>query len=631
MKYDFGGYATKNGLKCSDGRMIMRDAFKDQDGTTVPLVWQHFHDEPQNVLGHAILENRADGVYCYGVINDATSNGANAKALVQHGDIDSLSIYANQLQERGNNVIHGAIREVSLVLAGANPGAKIDNLAFEHGDGEYTNDETEAVIFTGLTLVHADDMTKNDPTQTDPTSVPTAPSDNKDPAKPDDSSGKTVKEIFDTLTDEQKNVVYALIAQALSGGTDSEDSSDTTDTTGTDDMSQSAVTAQNFANMFDALDAQQQAIVYSAISGVNNTTYGGNTMKHNVFDQTQNLQNKHFLSHDQMGEILGDAKRYGSLKESFIAHAETYGFNPTDVMFPDAVATNQNGPEFIKRPDDWVNAVLNSAKHTPFSRIKTITADVTADAARAKGYVTGNLKKDEIITLLKRTTTPATIYKKQKMDRDDIVDITDFDVIAWLKNEMRAMLNEELARAILIGDGRSVADEDKVNEQNIRPIVLDDDSVYVVRSQLEKDAGTDEIIDEIIRSRKDYRGTGIPTLFTSTTLLTDMLLVKDAVGRRLYDNVEELASVLRVSQIVEVELMNGATRKVSDTQLNGILGVVVNMADYTIGADKGGEVNMFDDFDIDYNQQKYLIETRCSGALTKPKSAIVIERKPAAV
>ena len=625
MKYDFGGYATKNGLKCSDGRMIMRDAFKDQDGTTVPLVWQHFHDEPQNVLGHAILENRADGVYCYGVINDATSNGANAKALVQHGDIDSLSIYANQLEERGNNVIHGAIREVSLVLAGANPGAKIDNLAFEHGDGEYTNDETEAVIFTGLTLVHADDMTKNDPTQTDPTSVPTAPSDNKDPAKPDDSSGKTVKEIFDTLTDEQKNVVYALIAQALSNDDNGNDSDNG------DDVSQSDLTADNFANMFDALDAQQQAIVYSAISGVNNTTYGGNTMKHNVFDQTQNLQNKHFLSHDQMGEILGDAKRYGSLKESFIAHAETYGFNPTEVMFPDAVATNQNGPELVKRPDDWVNVVLNSAKHTPFSRIKTITADVTADAARAKGYVTGNLKKDEIITLLKRTTTPATIYKKQKMDRDDIADITDFDVIAWLKNEMRAMLNEELARAILIGDGRSVADEDKVNEQNIRPIALDDDSVYVVRSQLENNTGTDDIIDEIIRSRKDYRGTGIPTLFTSTTLLTDMLLAKDSMGRRLYNNVEELASVLRVSQIVEVELMNGATRKVSDTQTNDILGVVVNMADYTIGADKGGEVNMFDDFDIDYNQQKYLIETRCSGALTKPKSAIVIERKPAAV
>lgn len=625
MKYDFGGYATKNGLKCSDGRMIMRDAFKDQDGTTVPLVWQHFHDEPQNVLGHAILENRADGVYCYGVINDATSNGANAKALVQHGDIDSLSIYANQLQERGNNVIHGAIREVSLVLAGANPGAKIDNLAFEHGDGEYTNDETEAVIFTGLTLAHADDMTKKDPTQTDPTPAPTDPSDNKDPAKPDDGSGKTVKEIFDTLTDEQKNVVYALIAQALSNDDNGNDSDNG------DDVSQSDLTADNFANMFDALDAQQQAIVYSAISGVNNTTYGGNTMKHNVFDQTQNLQNKHFLSHDQMGEILGDAKRYGSLKESFIAHAETYGFNPTDVMFPDAVATNQNGPEFIKRPDDWVNVVLNSAKHTPFSRIKTITADVTADAARAKGYVTGNLKKDEIITLLKRTTTPATIYKKQKMDRDDIVDITDFDVIAWLKNEMRAMLNEELARAILIGDGRSVADEDKVNEQNIRPIALDDDSVYVVRPQLENDTGTDDIIDEIIRSRKDYRGTGIPTLFTSTTLLTDMLLVKDSMGRRLYNNVEELASVLRVSQIVEVELMNGATRKVSDTQTNDILGVVVNMADYTIGADKGGEVNMFDDFDIDYNQQKYLIETRCSGALTKPKSAIVIERKPADV
>ena len=395
---------------------------------------------------------------------------------------------------------------------------------------------------------------------------------------------KTVQDVFDTLNEEQKNVVYAMIAQAIDGEDDNEEN------------------IKHFNNEGDLF------------------------MKHNVFENSQAHDSENVLSHDQMNDIITDAKRFGSLKESFIAHAEEYGFDPTDILFPDAKYTNQNGPELIKRDDTWVTTLLGEATHTPFARIKTMTADITADEARAKGYVTGSLKKDEVIPLMKRVTTPTTIYKKQKLDRDDMIDITDFDVIVWLKQEMRGMLNEELARAVLIGDGRSVSEEDKINEQNIRPIVLDNDNIYVHRAIIATDAVTDDIIDECIRARKYYKGSGVPTLFTSTDLLTEMLLVKDGMGRRLYNNVQELASVLRVSKIVEVEMMNAAKRIVGETQTNDILGVIVNMKDYTIGADKGGQVAMFDDFDIDYNQYKYLIETRVSGALTKPKSALIIER-----
>jgi HK97 family phage major capsid protein len=351
-------------------------------------------------------------------------------------------------------------------------------------------------------------------------------------------------------------------------------------------------------------------------------------MKKNVFDQTMTHENGNVLSHDQMSEILTDAKRFGSLKESFIAHATDYGFDPINILFPDAQLVNPGGPAMVKRDTTWVDVVLGETTHTPFSRIKSMTADLTADDARAKGYVTGNLKKEEIIPLMKRVTTPTTIYKKQKLDRDDMIDITDFDVVVWLKGEMRMMLNEEIARAVLIGDGRDVSSEDKINEQNIRPILKDNDSVYVHRTSIAYETTTDEIIDEFIRDRKYYKGSGVPTLFTSTDLLTDMLLVKDKQGRRIYNNVTELASVLRVSKIVEVEALNGATRKVSDTQTNKVLGIVVNLKDYTIGADKGGQVAMFDDFDIDYNQYKYLIETRISGALTVPKSAIIVEMLP---
>jgi len=607
--YDFSGYATKNGLKCSDGRTILKDAFKHQDGQTVPLVWQHLHNEPQNVLGHAFLENREDGVYCYGKFNE-TEAGKNAKELVIHGDISSLSIYANQLKEQAKRVMHGAIREVSLVLSGANPGAVIDNLSFAHGDGSWTEDETEAIIYTGLEFAHADSS---------------------------DGADKTVADVFNTFTDEQKTVVYAMIAHAVEGEDDSAEHSDN-----------SAKTLQHAEDatvkeIFDTLNEEQKKVVYYLIGAAleeagadsgeathsNIDNEGDSIMKHNVFDKTQ-APSENALTHDQMASIITKAKSYGSLKESFLAHAEEYGFDPIDILFPDAKLVT-DGPETVKRNDAWVESVLGEATHTPFSRIKTITADITADDARAKGYVTGNLKKEEIIPLMKRVTTPTTIYKKQKLDRDDMIDITDFDVVVWLKKEMRGMLNEELALAVLLGDGRDVASEDKINEQNIRPIALDNDAVYTHRMAVASNTAVDDIIDEFIRVRKYYKGSGVPTLYTSTDLLTEMLLVKDGMNRRMYNNVTELASVLRVSKIVEVEAMNTAVRKVSEIQDNEILGIVVNMKDYTIGADKGGQVAMFDDFDIDYNQYKYLIETRVSGALTRPKSALIIERTPEGV
>ena len=607
--FDFGGYATKNGLKCSDGRTILKDAFKHQDGQTVPLVWQHLHNETTNVLGHAVLENREDGVYCYGKFNE-TEAGKNARELVTHGDISSLSIYANRLKEQAKKVMHGAICEVSLVLSGANPGALIDNLSFAHGD-TWETDESEAIIYTGLVLSHGEE--------------------DDDVQHADSGGDKTVAEVFDTLTEEQKTVVYAMIAQALSES--DEDASAAHSFTHADDA-----TVQEVFDLFS--DTQKEVVYYMIGTALeeaanesddaqhsNNNEKGDSVMKANVFDQSTQTTSENVLTHDQLSEILADGKRFGSLKESFLAHAAEYGFDPIDVLFPDARNVQSGGPQTVKRPDDWVAGVLSETTHTPFARIKTVTADLTADEARAKGYVTGNLKKEEIIPLMKRITIPTTVYKKQKLDRDDIVDITDFDVVVWLRGEMREMLNEELARAILLGDGRDMSDEDKINEQNIRPIALDNDNVYVHRMQIPEETKVDEIIDEFIRARRNYRGSGVPTLYTSTDLLTEMLLVKDGMGRRIYSSVAELASVLRVSKIVEVELMNEAVRKVGDVEYP-IIGIVVNLKDYTIGADKGGQVAMFDDFDIDYNQYKYLIETRISGALTKPKAAIIIEKLP---
>lgn len=575
MKYDFSGWATKNNIRCSDGRTILKDAFKQHDGQTVPLVWNHQHNESANVLGHAVLENRDEGVYAYCTFND-TEAGKNAKLLVEHGDVTALSIYANQLKQKGSNVMHGTIREVSLVLAGANPGAFIDSV-IRHG--EFCEDE--AVIYTGeeLTLQHAD-------------SDPSDKAGKKDKKGDDevDNNEKTIQDVFDTLNEEQKNVVYALIGQAL------EDKS----------MAQSAI-EENENNIEE--DGGEQE------------------MKHNVFEGRETENNNDVLSHDAMETILKDAKRYGSLKESFLAHADTYGIKDIEWLFPDAKNVN-TPPDFKKRDDSYVQKVMRGVHHIPFSRIKSMFADITADQARAKGYIKGNLKKEEVFTLLKRTTTPTTIYKKQKLDRDDVVDITDFDVVAWLKMEMRMMLDEEIARAILVGDGRSSSDDDKINEMNIRPISRDEDLFCVKAPVAVAAAATeDEIakafIRTVIKSRKEYKGSGSPTLFTTEDVITNCLLLEDKNGRVIYDTVDKLATALRVKEIVPVEVMENAKTMVNKVE-KPLMAIMVNLVDYYVGADKGGAINMFDDFDIDYNQQKYLMETRCSGALVKPYSAVAV-------
>ena len=575
MKYDFSGWATKNNIKCSDGRTILRDAFKHNDGQTVPLVWNHQHNESANVLGHAVLENREEGVYAYCTFND-TEAGKNAKLLVEHGDVTALSIYANQLKQNGSNVMHGTIREVSLVLAGANPGAFIDSI-IRHG--EFCEDE--AVIYTGenLSLEHADQK----PSDKDDK----AGEDDKGDGKVEGNKEKTIKDVVDSMSEEQKNVLYALVGQALEGK----------------EMAQSAIEENN--NIEDG---------------------GEQEMKHNVFEGRE-TDKKDVLSHDAMETIFKDAKRYGSLKESFLAHADQYGIKDIEWLFPDAKNVNMP-PDFIKRDDSYVQKVMRGVHHVPFSRIKSMHADITADQARAKGYIKGKLKKEEVFTLLKRTTSPTTIYKKQKLDRDDVVDITDFDVVAWLKMEMRMMLDEEIARAILVGDGRLSSDDDKINEMCIRPIATDAD-LYCVKAKVSvgSAATEDEIakafIRTVIKSRKEYKGSGSPTLFTTEDVLTNCLLLEDKNGRIIYDTVEKLATALRVKEIVTVEVMEGAKTKVEE-QEKPLMALMVNLVDYYVGADKGGAVNMFDDFDIDYNQQKYLMETRCSGALVKPYSAIAV-------
>lgn len=574
MKYDFSGWATKNNIKCSDGRTILRDAFKHNDGQTVPLVWNHQHNESANVLGHAVLENREEGVYAYCTFND-TEAGKNAKLLVEHGDVTALSIYANQLKQNGSNVMHGTIREVSLVLAGANPGAFIDSI-IRHG--EFCEDE--AVIYTGenLSLEHADQKPSDKEDK--------AGEDDKGDGKVEGNKQKTIKDVVDSMSEEQKNVLYALVGQALEGK----------------EMAQSAIEENNIEDG------------------------GEQEMKHNVFEGRE-TDKKDVLSHDAMETIFKDAKRYGSLKESFLAHADQYGIKDIEWLFPDAKNVNMQ-PDFIKRDDSYVQKVMRGVHHVPFSRIKSMHADITADQARAKGYIKGKLKKEEVFTLLKRTTTPTTIYKKQKLDRDDVVDITDFDVVAWLKMEMRMMLDEEIARAILVGDGRLSSDDDKINEMCIRPIATDAD-LYCVKAKVSVAAAAteDEIakafIRTVIKSRKEYKGSGSPTLFTTEDVLTNCLLLEDKNGRIIYDTVEKLATALRVKEIVTVEVMEGAKTKVEE-QEKPLMALMVNLVDYYVGADKGGAVNMFDDFDIDYNQQKYLMETRCSGALVKPYSAIAV-------
>ena len=558
MKYDFSGWATKNNLKCSDGRTILRDAFKHNDGQTVPLVWNHQHNDPLNVLGHALLENRESGVYAYCKFND-TEAGKNAKTLVEHGDVTALSIYANQLRQKGGNVEHGVIREVSLVLAGANPGAFIDSI-LRHGEAS----DEEGVIYTGenIELAHAEEKKEEE----------------KEVA---DNKEKTVQDVVDSMTEEQRNVMYALIGQALEGA----------------DVKHS--------------DEYENG--------------GEDEMKHNVFEHENNQGANDTLTHAEMEVILRDAKRYGSLKESCLQHGIEHIDEP-GYLFPEFKNLNRE-PDFVGRDMGWVGKVMSGVHRTPFSRIKSLQADIREEDARALGYMKGNLKKEEVFTLLKRTTDPQTVYKKQKLHRDDVLDITDFDVVAFVKKEMRMMLEEEIARAILVGDGRLPDSDDKIMDTHIRSIA-NEEALYAIHHNVKVEDKSDveakakAMIRESLRARKDYKGSGEPTLFCSESVLTEMLLLEDANGRVIYDSVAKLATAMRVKEIVTVPVMEGAQNL---AKTKNVLGIIVNLRDYNVGADKGGQVSMFEDFDIDYNAQKYLIETRCSGALIKPFSAIVLE------
>lgn len=619
--YDCSGWATKANMLCSDGRTIRKNAFEECDGKTVPVVWNHEHNDPNAVLGHAVLENRDNGVYAYISFNN-TEAGQNAKTLVQHKDIDRLSIWANKLKQMGGDVIHGVIREVSLVLAGANPGAVIDSV-MAHGDGS----EEEAIIRCGEYIDFDDELTHSDEGKKGETEVGTDNKEQKPAAKNDD--GKTVADVFNTLTEEQKTVVYAMIGQALEeAGVNADDEGKT--------EVKHAASDETVADVFNTLTDKQKTVVYAMIgqaledAGVDTDdvehSEEGETdfMKCNVFDKETNTQDQEILTHSEFQEIIGEARRRGSLKDAFLEH----GITDIDTLFPDAQTIDKT-PGFIQRDNGWVAGVMAAVHKTPFSRVKSIFADITEDEARAKGYIKGKQKKDEVFKMLKRVTTPVTVYKKQSLDRDDMLDITDFDMIPWLKGEMRMMLNEELARAFLFGDGRSTSAEDKINEQNIRPVWTDDD-VYTVKSEIAITKATtaeekaQAFIKACIKSRKAYKGSGNPTMYMSEDMLTDCLLLEDKNGRVIYDTVEKLATRLRVNKIVPVPVMEGLSR-IKGANTHFLAGLYVNLTDYNVGTDRGGDVTMFDDFDIDFNKQKYLIETRCSGAMCKPYGAVAIE------
>lgn len=644
--YDCAGWATRANMLCSDGRTIRKNAFEECDGKIVPLVWNHEHNDPNAVLGHALLKNRDDGVYAYLTFND-TDAGQNTKLLVQHKDVDRLSIWANKLKQMGSDVIHGVIREVSLVLAGANPGAVIDTVLM-HGD----DSDEEGIIYSGdfiddiEPLFHADEDKKGDNSQM--------------ANEPKNASGndKTIADVYDAMTDEQKKAVQAMIGMAITDAKkenqkkkeaqeklDNQEKPNNTVKHADDSKEKSEddnLSIQDVVNTFTPTQKKVvQALIGMALADAeaddddssddnsdDDNKKGGNKgmMKHNVFDEE--TDNMDVLSHSEMMElaktIAEDTKRYGTMKEAFLQH----GITNIDYLFPDAQNVNDT-PEFIKRDDTWVSEVMNGVHNTPFSRIKSVFADITEDDARAKGYIKGNQKVDEVFKLLKRVTTPTTVYKKQKLERDDLVDIVDFDVVSWIKQEMRMMLNEEIARAILVGDGRNSSSTDKINEQNIRPIWTDED-VYTVKASVKiQKATTDSekaeaFIKACIKSRKSYKGTGNPDMFMSEDMLTDCLLLEDKNGRVIYDTIEKLATALRVRRIIPVPIMEDLSR-VSGANTHLLGGIYVNLTDYNVGADKGGAVSMFDDFDIDYNAQKYLIETRCSGALIKPYSAVAIE------
>ena len=640
MDYDFGGWATRNNIECSDGRVIMKDAFKQNDGQKVPLVWNHQHDDPNEVLGHALLENREEGVYAYCKFND-TDSGRQAKALVVNGDVDKLSIYANKLKSQMNNVVHGCIREVSLVLAGANPGAFIDSV-ITHSDE--SGDEEEAVIYTDEDLEIITDKNevyekskaqeenpednKNESEKSESeNSEKDESSNNEEPSQEESESddevehsdkSMDVEDVFADLKDDDKNVIYSLIGEVEKTG---------------------KVNANNekFVKVFEGLTDEQQEMVYALVGKAadeydnknkDNKEGEKEIMKHNVFEKDE--KNDTLVHSEIVADALADAKKYGSMRESFLEHAAANNIQNVDYLFPEAKELN-TPPVVIKDNEEWVNVIMNSVRRSPFSRVKTTFAKMDETTARAKGYIKGKMKADIALSLLKRVTTPTTVYIKNTMDRDDVIDITDFDVVTWLKGEMRGQLNKELALAMLLGDGRNVSDDNKINEQNIRPIVSDD-NLYTIKYEIKsgrdyKNTGNSAsdndslykgIIRGAIKSRKEYKGSGKPTFFTTEDILTDLLLIEDQNGRVIYDSIEKLATAMRVSKIVTVPEMESRT---------DIYGIIVNFNDYTAGADKGGHVGMFDDFDIDYNQMKYLMETRMSGALTVPYSAIVLKKE----
>lgn len=604
--YDFSGYATRNDILCADGRTIKKNAFKNQDGQQIPLVWNHDHGNPEAVLGHAILENRDDGVYAYCKFND-TTQGKNAKELVQHGDVRSLSIWANHLKQMGGDVVHGVIRELSLVLAGANPGAYVD-FVMAHGDDDLDGVEIN-YDENALILYHSDDKEDKE--------------DNKEGEQEEmaKETKKSAEDIFNDLTDEQKEAVRAMYEK-------SEDDLEHADTANKG--------GKSIQDVLDELTEEQLEVVYALVGMAKEDNSdddeenegGNNSMKHNIFDQETDTTE--VLSHSEMVAIFDDAKRNGSLKDTVLAH----GIENIDILFPDAVNLNKT-PEFIKRDTDWVSIVMNGVHKSPFSRIKSVFADITEADARAKGYIKGNMKAEEYFSVVKRVTTPTTVYKKQAIDRDDYIDITDFDSAAFMKGEMRIMLDEELARAFIVGDGRPSSSNDKINEQNIRPVWTDDD-LFTVKQKIDVKAGdTPEqkakaFIKACIRSRKNYKGSGSPIMFMPEDILTDCLLIEDTNQRVIYDTEAKLATALRVSKIVSVPVMEGLTRTVG-ANTHTLAGIYLNLNDYNVGADKGGSVNLFDDFDIDFNKLKYLIETRCSGALTKPYSAVALEFAQATV
>lgn len=637
--YDFGGYATKNDLRCADGRTIRRNAFKECDGNTVPLVWQHSHGKPGDVLGHAVLENRDDGVYAYGSFNN-TDSGRNAKELVKHGDVRALSIYANQLIQKGGDVLHGMIREVSLCLAGANPGARIEDLAVAHFDEDGA--ELEAQVYNGenIELFHSDDDYEE---QEDDTM--------------DEEMG--LQEVIDTMDEDQYNAMLYVVDQALNHSDESGEE------LGEDASIQDIIDTMN--------DQQKDALVYvvsnalESAEGSDDDYYDDDDSDADDYDDYddyeedesdmmehayENYETDAVIAHDAMNAVIEDGKRFGSLRESFKFHAEEgaiahaidttgmdlptltnqeyntkfgYGVNSPEMLYPEAKSLNIP-PEFIKRDTDWVSVVWNGVHRTPFSRIKSMFANITEDEARAKGYIKGKMKKEEFFSLMKRVTVPQTVYKKQKLDRDDIIDITDFDVVRWIRQEMRIMWDEETARAMLIGDGRPGTDSDKISEEHIRPIAKDV-ALFTIQKEVEEgatlEATAKNMMKAAVRARKDYKGSGDPIMFTTEDWLTSMLLIEDGIGHYIYKSVSELATALRVSRIVTVPVMEGF--KLDNG--NELMAIIVNLKDYNVGTDKGGEVNMFDDFDIDYNQYKYLIESRCSGALIKPYSAIVLSKK----